>query len=155
MSESKPLQEFAFDKQNYLSLLIGVVIIILGFFLMSGGGSEDPNVFLGDYSLTEESFEKLSSEFEVSADVIGKLESIKGQVYPGEEELKAAMTELLGESTLQENYFELRSATHIDAAMFSTRRITIAPMIVLFGYGFIIYAILRRKKSTELVQSES
>ena len=34
-----------FGKQNLLWMLIGVIIIILGFFLMAGGKSEDPNVF--------------------------------------------------------------------------------------------------------------
>lgn len=38
-------QEFLFEKINYKILLIGVVVIALGFILMSGGGSDDPNVF--------------------------------------------------------------------------------------------------------------
>ncbi|NHM05791.1 DUF3098 domain-containing protein [Flavobacterium sp. CYK-4] len=38
-------QEFLFDKGNYTILLIGIAVIILGFILMSGGGSDDPNVF--------------------------------------------------------------------------------------------------------------
>jgi hypothetical protein len=37
--------EFLFDKVNYKILLVGLAIIALGFILMSGGGSEDPNVF--------------------------------------------------------------------------------------------------------------
>ena len=41
--EQKP--EFLFDKINYKILLIGIVVIAIGFILMSGGGSEDPNVF--------------------------------------------------------------------------------------------------------------
>jgi len=36
---------FAFGKENYILLLIGVVFIALGFILMTGGGSKDPNVF--------------------------------------------------------------------------------------------------------------
>lgn len=36
---------FAFGKQNYIFLAIGFVIIIIGFLLMIGGGSDDPNVF--------------------------------------------------------------------------------------------------------------
>jgi hypothetical protein len=39
------LSEFAFGKQNYKLLLIGLVLILLGFLLMIGGGSDDPNVF--------------------------------------------------------------------------------------------------------------
>lgn len=34
-----------FGKQNYLIFIAGVVLIILGYLLMIGGGSEDPNVF--------------------------------------------------------------------------------------------------------------
>ncbi len=34
-----------FEKDNLLWMLIGVVVIIIGLFLMSGGKSEDPNVF--------------------------------------------------------------------------------------------------------------
>jgi len=37
--------EFLFDKVNYKILLVGLATIALGFILMSGGGSEDPNVF--------------------------------------------------------------------------------------------------------------
>jgi len=37
--------EFLFEKVNYKILLIGIAVIILGFILMSGGGSDDPNVF--------------------------------------------------------------------------------------------------------------
>ncbi|MBC35334.1 MAG: hypothetical protein CL663_04760 [Bacteroidetes bacterium] len=36
---------FAFSKQNYRLLIIGLVVIALGFILMIGGGSDDPNVF--------------------------------------------------------------------------------------------------------------
>lgn len=45
-NEQKP--EFLFDKINYKILLIGIGVIALGFILMSGGGSEDPNVFSED-----------------------------------------------------------------------------------------------------------
>jgi hypothetical protein len=41
-------QEFLFDKINYKILLIGIAVLILGFILMSGGGSDDPNVFNED-----------------------------------------------------------------------------------------------------------
>lgn len=37
--------EFLFGKRNYMIMLIGIVIIALGFILMAGGGSDDPNVF--------------------------------------------------------------------------------------------------------------
>lgn len=36
---------FTFGKRNYQLLIAGVVVMAIGFVLMSGGGSEDPNVF--------------------------------------------------------------------------------------------------------------
>ena len=36
---------FALDKQNYKLMAIGFGIIVLGFILMAGGGTDDPNVF--------------------------------------------------------------------------------------------------------------
>jgi hypothetical protein len=69
---------FAFGKENYRLMLIGVVIIIIGFLLMIGGGSEDPNVF--------------------------------------------------------------------NPEMFDFRRITLAPVVVLIGFAFEIYAIMKKPK---------
>ena len=37
--------QFAFGKENYRLMLIGLAVIALGFILMVGGGSDDPNVF--------------------------------------------------------------------------------------------------------------
>jgi hypothetical protein len=37
--------DFAFNKTNYKIMFIGLACIILGFILMIGGGSKDPNVF--------------------------------------------------------------------------------------------------------------
>lgn len=42
---STGLPEFAFGKENYRLLLIGLALIVLGFLLMIGGGSDDPNEF--------------------------------------------------------------------------------------------------------------
>ncbi len=72
--------EFALSKENYILLAIGFAIIIVGFLLMIGGRSNDPNVF-------------------------------------NEEEL------------------------------YSFRRITLAPLIVLFGFMFEIYAIMKKPKA--------
>jgi hypothetical protein len=68
-----------FEKDNMLWMIIGAVVIIIGFFLMAGGKSEDPNVFNAD------------------------------EVY-------------------------------------STRRITIAPIVILIGLAIEIYAIFRHPK---------
>ena len=40
---SKPV--FVFGKKNYKFMFIGLAFIALGFILMAGGGSDDPNVF--------------------------------------------------------------------------------------------------------------
>ena len=37
-----------FTKQNYRWMLIGLAVLLLGFFLMAGGKSADPNVFNDD-----------------------------------------------------------------------------------------------------------
>ena len=68
--------DFALGKQNYVLLSIGFAIIVVGFILMSGGGSDDPNVFNED--------------------------------------------------------------------IYSFRRITLAPIVVLVGFLFEIYAIMKR-----------
>jgi hypothetical protein len=39
----KPI--FLFGKKNYLIMIVGVVFITLGFIFMSGGGSDNPEVF--------------------------------------------------------------------------------------------------------------
>ena len=71
-------KDFAFGKENYVLVLVGLVLISLGLFLMAGGGSEDPNVF------SEE--------------------------------------------------------------IFSTRRITIAPIVILLGFVVEIFAIMKKPK---------
>lgn len=45
MKNKKPTSEFLFGKRNYTFMLIGIAFIALGFILMAGGGSDDPNVF--------------------------------------------------------------------------------------------------------------
>ena len=64
---------------NYKLMLIGLAIIIIGYVLMTGGGSDDPNVF--------------------------------------------------------------------NEEMFSFRRITLAPIVVLAGSGFEIYALMYKPKN--------
>ncbi|PKP01083.1 MAG: DUF3098 domain-containing protein [Bacteroidetes bacterium HGW-Bacteroidetes-6] len=39
---------FAFARKNYMLMLIGLGVILLGYILMMGGGSDDPNVFSED-----------------------------------------------------------------------------------------------------------
>ena len=36
---------FLFGKKNYVFMLLGMAVIGLGFILMAGGGSEDPEIF--------------------------------------------------------------------------------------------------------------
>jgi len=73
-----PTEDFAFGKENYTIMLIGIAVIALGFICMSGGPSKDPNVF--------------------------------------------------------------------DPDIFSFRRITLAPIIVIAGFVIEIYAILKKSK---------
>ena len=65
------------NKKNYLFIILGCVVVILCFVLMSGGGSENPDVF-------------------------------------NEEEL------------------------------FSFRRITLAPFLVMLGYGLVLFGIMKK-----------
>ena len=70
--------EFAFGKQNYILLLASIVVIVIGFALLSGGGSEDPNEFSPE--------------------------------------------------------------------IFNTRRLFVAPVIILAGYFLVIFAIMKKPK---------
>lgn len=79
MSDDKQKQ-FAFGKENYILVLVGLALIAIGFLLMAGGGSDDPNVF------SEE--------------------------------------------------------------IFSTRRITVAPIVVLLGFAVEIFAIMKKPKDS-------
>ncbi|MEO6252421.1 MAG: DUF3098 domain-containing protein [Ferruginibacter sp.] len=69
-----------FGKENYMWMLIGLAVLALGFFLMAGGRSSDPNLFNKD------------------------------EVY-------------------------------------STTRITIAPLLIIAGFVIEIFAIMRKSKS--------
>ena len=40
-----PKKEFLFGKRNYRIALVGLLFIAVGFILMAGGGSDDPQVF--------------------------------------------------------------------------------------------------------------
>lgn len=46
--QSESTMAFAFGKENYRLLIIGLVVILIGFLLMIGGGSDDPAVFSED-----------------------------------------------------------------------------------------------------------
>lgn len=51
MSEKKTNEanlHFGFRKENYKLLLIGLAINVIGFLLMIGGGSDDPDIFKAD-----------------------------------------------------------------------------------------------------------
>lgn len=75
-NQDKEHNSFAFGRVNYKLLFIGLAVILIGYLLMVGGGSDDPNVF------SEE--------------------------------------------------------------IFSPRRITVAPLVLVLGYGLIIYSILKK-----------
>ncbi len=48
MAKEKQKTDFAFGKINYTIMLTGNGLILLGYILMSGGGSNDPKVFNED-----------------------------------------------------------------------------------------------------------
>ncbi|NNE55482.1 MAG: DUF3098 domain-containing protein [Flavobacteriales bacterium] len=60
-----------------------------------------------------------------------------------------AIAETIGAQTLEANYYQIRSATKIDADIFSFRRISLAPLVVMLGYGFILYAIMYKPRKLE------
>lgn len=145
--ESRPALNFAFTRMNYILLLAGIAVIIIGFALMSGGGSDDPNVFAGDYVLDEQSFMELAEgQFEVSEDVRQKLSPLRDQVFEEETAMLAAIEKAIGATAYESNRFKIRSAATIHADIFSPRRISLAPVVVLFGYGFIFFAIMYKRK---------
>jgi hypothetical protein len=80
--------KFAFERKNYILLIAGVATLLIGFMLMSGGASTDPNVF--------------------------------------------------------------------NEEIFSARRITLAPAVVLLGFGIVGYAIMYKpkKSASEAVASK-
>ena len=78
-------RNFAFNKTNFILLAIGMVIVILGFILMAGGGS------------TESPF---------------------------------------------------------DAEIFNATRIKVAPMVCLFGFIFMLVAIMWRKKDSDTTDGQ-
>jgi fumarate reductase subunit D len=80
-NENKGKLNFALGRENYKLLAIGFAIIVLGFLLMLGGRSSDPNQF--------------------------------------------------------------------SEKIFSFRRITLAPIVVLAGFIFEIWAIMKKPKGTE------
>lgn len=45
MKNKKTNKTFVFEKKNYFIMIIGLLFIATGFILMSGGASDDPNVF--------------------------------------------------------------------------------------------------------------
>ncbi|PRZ01894.1 DUF3098 domain-containing protein [Marinilabilia salmonicolor] len=85
--ETEKKFEMALEKQNYLLLAIAFVIVIVGFLLMMGGGSENPEVF--------------------------------------------------------------------NEEVYSFRRITLAPLVVLFGFLFAIYAIMKKPVDTKEMEKKN
>ncbi len=44
-SPQKNSREFIFQRRNYVLMFTGIAFIALGYILMAGGGTEDPEVF--------------------------------------------------------------------------------------------------------------
>lgn len=45
VNEEKGQFELAFGKLNYILMGVGIALLAIGYLLLSGGGSDDPNVF--------------------------------------------------------------------------------------------------------------
>jgi drug/metabolite transporter (DMT)-like permease len=45
MKKNTGPKKFLFEKRNYRFLFLALIVISVGFILMTGGGSEDPNYF--------------------------------------------------------------------------------------------------------------
>ena len=45
LKTERPKMNFAFGRKNYTILIAGILLLIIGFITLSGGGSKDPNVF--------------------------------------------------------------------------------------------------------------
>ncbi|GAB5538837.1 MAG: DUF3098 domain-containing protein [Salibacteraceae bacterium] len=48
MSDQNTTSEFPLEKQNFILIAAGAVTVIIGFFLMSGGGADDVSSFSPD-----------------------------------------------------------------------------------------------------------
>lgn len=45
MEEQKQQNKMAFGKENYILFAASLAVLIIGYLLITGGGTEDPNVF--------------------------------------------------------------------------------------------------------------
>lgn len=45
LEQSKPEFSFVFTKTNYIIMIAGLIVLALGYIMLCGGGSDDPNVF--------------------------------------------------------------------------------------------------------------
>ena len=41
-------ERFAVSKRNILWIIVGLLLMVLGYILMIGGGTKDPNIFTGE-----------------------------------------------------------------------------------------------------------
>lgn len=48
MEKEQQQEAFELGKTNYLLLIAGVIVLAVGFIMMSGGGAENPNEFAGE-----------------------------------------------------------------------------------------------------------
>ena len=39
------MKKFAFNRTNYILMVAGIIVLALGYILLSGGGSDDPDQF--------------------------------------------------------------------------------------------------------------
>ena len=61
--------DFVFGKKNYILMIIGIVVMGIGYLCLIGGGSEDPNIFNDAIYVKEQIIKKTDlkdSDFEIN-----------------------------------------------------------------------------------------
>ena len=82
MKENTEDAGFAIPKRNVLYIIAGFVVMLLGYLLMSGGGSDDPNVF------NEEMFSFRRIVLAPVVIIIGMIVEIWAIMYVGKQKKK-------------------------------------------------------------------
>jgi hypothetical protein len=82
MKENTEDAGFAIPKRNVLYIIAGFVVMLLGYLLMSGGGSDDPNVF------NEEMFSFRRIVLAPVVIIIGMIMEIWAIMYVGKQKKK-------------------------------------------------------------------
>ena len=80
--ENKKQFSFVFEKINYIIMIVGIVLLALGYIFLTGGGSDDPNVF------NEAMFNGRRLYLAPILIILGLVAEIVAIMYKGKEESK-------------------------------------------------------------------